>query len=98
MKLLVVHAVNNKVFCGLANHPLSCDDMEAVDRQLAAAYELQYYVDSLSGGPGRGWHRIVQSGREARQGINNGKLAVGRGVAVDGRVDRGPGGPHAAPA
>src|SRR5712691_762526 len=83
LKLLVVHAVNNEVLCGIANHVLSCNDMEAVDRQIGAAWELQKLIDNRYGGPGRGWYHIVRSGREARETINRGQLAVVLGIEVD---------------
>jgi microsomal dipeptidase-like Zn-dependent dipeptidase len=83
LKLLVVHAVNNEVFCGLAKRVLSCNDMEAVDRQLNAARELEKLIDDRNGGLGRGWYRIVRSGREAREAINRGQLAVVLGIEVD---------------
>ena len=37
LRLMVMFAVNNEYMCGKANTSLSCNDMEAVDRQLAAA-------------------------------------------------------------
>ena len=60
-----------------------CDDMPAVDRQLAAAKPMEQYVDAQYGGPGQGWFRIAYSAAEARQIINSGKLAVVLGIEVD---------------
>ncbi len=82
LRLVVVHAVNSELFCNVSNHPLSCNDMEAVDRQLAAAKEMERYIDQQSGGPGKGWYRIVRSPREAREAIYNGQLAVVLGIEV----------------
>ena len=65
------------------NTDLSCNDMEAVDRQLAAAKEMEAYIDSKSGGPGKGWYRIVYTPDEARAVIMAGKLAVVLGIEVD---------------
>jgi microsomal dipeptidase-like Zn-dependent dipeptidase len=57
--------------------------MEAVDRQLAAAKEMETYIDNKWGGPGNGWYRIVTSPQEARAVIEAGKLAVVLGIEVD---------------
>jgi len=90
LRLLVVPAVNNEILCQ-ADHavnvirgaPYSCDDMEAVDRQIDAAFALQAYVDGLYGGAGKGWYRIARSASQARAFINSGKLAVVLGIEVD---------------
>ena len=42
--------------------------------------QLQTYVDAQSGGPGRGFFRIVYSPSQARKVIDHGKLAVVIGV------------------
>ncbi len=83
LRLMVMHAVNNELLCGLTAQPLGCDDMAAVDRQLAAARDLEAFIDAQWGGPGQGWYRIVTSGAQARQVINEGKLAVVLGIEVD---------------
>ena len=82
LRLMVMHATNSEVFCAIANSPLSCPDMEAADRQFAAAREMEYYIDQLNGGPGKGWYRIVRTPREAREAMNAGKLAVVLGLEV----------------
>ncbi len=45
-------------------------------------YALQNYIDAQSGGPGKGWFRIVTDPFRARRVINPGKLAVIEGVEV----------------
>ena len=85
LKLLVVFAVNNEL---LAEHierapGRTSDDMEAVDKQIDAAYEMQAFIDEQSGGDGQGWYRIVKSPQQARDVINAGKLAVVLGIEVD---------------
>jgi len=84
LKLIVNFAVSNKVLCQLAGHAqgYSCDDMEAVDRQLKHTRDLEAYIDAQCGGPGKGWFRIVTSPAEARQVISEGKLAVILGIEV----------------
>ncbi len=44
--------------------------------------ELERYIDAQSGGPGKGWYRIVDDPVEARHVINDGKLAVVMGMEV----------------
>jgi len=54
-----------------------------IERQLQAAYEFEDYLDAQSGGPGKGWFRIVRTPDEARQVIRAGKLAIVLGIEVD---------------
>jgi hypothetical protein len=60
----------------------SCDETESAVRQIQATYALQRYIDQQSGGPGKGFFRIVKDPFEARRVINEGKLAVVMGVEV----------------
>jgi microsomal dipeptidase-like Zn-dependent dipeptidase len=85
LRLLVVHAVNNKLLCDINGHDpqFTCEDMDTVDDQLQMAKSLEAYVDSESGGPGLGWYRIAYSGTEARHIINSGRMAVVLGLEVD---------------
>jgi microsomal dipeptidase-like Zn-dependent dipeptidase len=86
LKLMVMLAVSNKTLCEIVYSPepgFTCNDMDAADRQIDAAYALQNYIDFLSGGSGMGWYRIVTSSAEARQVINSGKMAVVLGIEVD---------------
>jgi hypothetical protein len=41
---------------------------------------MQDYIDAQSGGPGRGWFRLVYSPAQARRAISQGKLAVIIGI------------------
>ncbi len=72
----------------------TADDMEAVDFQIRAAKEMEAYIDSISGGPGQGWYRIVYSPQQAREVISAGKLAVVLGIEVDNLFGK-PAGPSA---
>ncbi len=85
LRLMVVHAVNNAVICEITEKKLGfgCDDMDAVDRELGRAIEMEAYLDAQSGGPGQGWFRIARSAAEARSIIESGKLAVVLGIEVD---------------
>jgi microsomal dipeptidase-like Zn-dependent dipeptidase len=85
LRLMVMHAVNNGILCQASYQRagFGCDDMAAVDRQIAAARALEQYVDNQYGGPGRGWYRIVTSPKQAREVMSAGKLAVVLGIEVD---------------
>jgi microsomal dipeptidase-like Zn-dependent dipeptidase len=75
--------VENGVLCEL--YPIkrnSCDEMESVRLQIRDIYELQDYIDAQSGGPGKGFFRIVKSPFQARRVIADGKLAVVLGIEV----------------
>ncbi|PKN53796.1 MAG: hypothetical protein CVU56_29970 [Deltaproteobacteria bacterium HGW-Deltaproteobacteria-14] len=62
---------------------VSCDDMQSVDRQVAAAKALESFIDAQSGGSGKGWYRVAYTPAEARHIIERGKLAVVLGAEVD---------------
>ncbi|NUU19617.1 hypothetical protein HP550_20430 [Cellulomonas humilata] len=85
LRVLVMLAVNNEPLCELANKEpgRTCDDMEAVDLQLAAARAMEADIDRRSGGQGRGWYRIVETPQEAREVAESGNLAVVLGIEVD---------------
>lgn len=84
MRLMVVYAVENEVLCTLGGllgeGGKSCDTLNSVRRQVDDLYALQNYVDAQSGGPGKGFFRIVLDPAEARQVIAEGKLAVVIGI------------------
>lgn len=86
LRLMVQHATTNHVLCellvGLGAQPsrYSCNDMVAVDRILDETKALERYIDALHGGPGEGWFRIVTTPAEAREVIEDGKLAVVLGI------------------
>lgn len=82
MRLMVMHAVNSKYLCNKITRIYNCDDMDAVDRQLKAAHDLEAFIDNQSGGTGKGWYRIVRSPQEARQAISNNQMAIVLGIEV----------------
>ncbi|MEO3783645.1 Coagulation factor 5/8 type domain-containing protein [Actinocorallia sp. B10E7] len=80
-RILVNQLVSNRTLCEL--YPLKkypCDEMDSIRLQARRTYELQNYVDEQSGGPGKGWFRVVRNPSEARKVIEQGKLAVVLGV------------------
>lgn len=93
LRLVVQHATTNSVLCelvlGLDSQDVrySCNDMVAVDRQIEEAFNMERYIDAQSGGPGQGWFRIVRSPAEAREVINQGKLAVVLGIETSNLFD-----------
>ncbi len=83
LRLMVTDLVDNEALCSLmttSHNP--CNDMDAVKIQSGDLYALQDYIDAQSGGPGRGWFRIVTDPFRARRVINQGKLAVIEGIEV----------------
>lgn len=93
LRLLVQHATTNEVLCqlvvGIGAQPerFDCNDMVSVDRIIEATYALERYVDALSGGPGKGWFRIVFSPAEAREEISAGNMAVVLGIETSDLFD-----------
>ncbi len=93
MRLLVQHVTSNQVLCelvvGIGTQPLrdSCSDMVTADRIIEDTFALERYIDAQSGGPGKGWFRIVFSPEEAREQIRAGKLAVVLGIEVSDLFD-----------
>jgi microsomal dipeptidase-like Zn-dependent dipeptidase len=63
--------------------PLCENSMLHVVNQLKAALKFEAFVDTMSGGPGLGWFRIVRTPQEARAAVRAGKLAVVLGIEVD---------------
>lgn len=93
LRLVVQHAVSNQVICdflgggGIQRVRYSCNDMVAVDRQVDEVYEMQGYIDAQSGGPGKGWFRVVTTPTQARSVIHSGKMAVILGIETSNLFD-----------
>ncbi len=83
LRLMVTHLVDNEALCDLMTKRVNpCNDMQSVFIQARDLQALQNYVDAQSGGPGKGFFRIVTNPFQARQVINQGKLAVEEGIEV----------------
>ncbi|GII03882.1 hypothetical protein Pta02_58900 [Planobispora takensis] len=81
LRVLVNHLVANRQLCEI--YPLkrnACGETASLRLQAQRTFEMQDFVDARSGGPGKGWFRVVRSPAEARQVIAAGKLAVILGV------------------
>lgn len=96
VRIMVNDLVDNVALCEV--YPIkhnSCNEMDSVRLQYRRINELQEYIDAQSGGPGKGWFRIVRTPFEARQVVNEGKMAVVLGIEVSEIF--GCGGSEAAP-
>jgi hypothetical protein len=83
--------VDNRSYCDVLaqkqNQRNPCDEMETVRLEAKDIYEMQDYIDAQSGGPGKGFFRIVTNPFEAREVINDGKLAVVLGIEISELFD-----------
>jgi microsomal dipeptidase-like Zn-dependent dipeptidase len=83
LRLLVVLAVNSETLCTLGHATKTCNDMEAVDRQLDAVHALARHVRDHEGG----WLEIARSAEHARRLIGENRLALVIGIEVDTLFD-----------
>jgi Membrane dipeptidase (Peptidase family M19) len=80
-RLVVAQTVEDEPLCRLEpRRSHSCDETRTIKLEVRRLKRLERYVDAQSGGPGRGWFRIVRSPRQARRVIERGKLAVLIGI------------------
>jgi microsomal dipeptidase-like Zn-dependent dipeptidase len=81
LRLTVAETVEDAELCKVQpRRRYPCDETAAIRGQVRRLGELQDYVDAQSGGPGRGWFRLVESPAQARRAIDRGQLAVVVGV------------------
>ena len=83
LRIFVTDLVDNEALCRLMTDR-SATPVTTWTRAPAGRgpHELQDYIDAQSGGPGKGFFRIVTNPFQARKVINEGKLAVVEGVEV----------------
>jgi len=80
-RLIVAETVEDAPICTIEpRRRYSCDETTAIRGQVRRLRDLQDYVDAQSGGPGRGWFRLVQTPAQARRVMRAGRLAVVIGV------------------
>ncbi len=92
LRIFVNLFVENHALCAIAPERkpgYDCNEMDSVRRQAADLKHLETYIDAQSGGPGRGWFRIVSDPFAARRVVNAGKLAVVPGIEVSSLFDCG---------
>lgn len=83
LRVMVTQLVDNEALCTLMTKRHNpCNDMSSVHIQARDLRALQNYIDAQSGGPGKGFFRIVTNPFQARRVINAGKLAVVEGIEV----------------
>lgn len=90
LRIMVAEGTNIAALCELAkvvettHNPAAlgyeCNDMKLGLQQVKYLFQMQDYIDAQEGGPGKGWFRIVKDPAEAREVINEGKLAVVPGL------------------
>jgi microsomal dipeptidase-like Zn-dependent dipeptidase len=81
LRLVVAQTADDEPICRI--EPVrndGCDETHSIRAQIRELDALQNYVDAQSGGPGRGWFRLVYSPAQARRTIKRGKLAVIIGI------------------
>ncbi|MFJ9588402.1 galactose-binding domain-containing protein [Streptomyces acidicola] len=80
-RVLVNDLVTNGVICSVYFFKdRGCDEMTSIRLQARLTYDMQDYIDKQYGGTGKGWFRIVTDSAQAREVIEQGKLAVVLGV------------------
>jgi hypothetical protein len=90
LRVYVNLLVDNAVLCEVYPYKKNnCNEMDTVRLEAKRMFELQDYIDAQSGGPGKGWFRIVKDPFEARRVANSGKLAVVMGIEVSKLFDCG---------
>lgn len=83
LKILVNNYTGSEVLCQLnPQKQNACDFEENWRLQSQRLYEMQDYIDAQNGGPGQGWFRIVDNPADARQVIDQGKMAVVIGIEI----------------
>ncbi|MEO6496609.1 MAG: hypothetical protein ABIO51_03900, partial [Solirubrobacteraceae bacterium] len=77
LRLMVMGVNENRVLCeATPNRVESCNEMDTMRRGFRAIRELEDYVDAQAGGDGKGFFQVVTDPFEAREVINQGRLAV----------------------
>jgi hypothetical protein len=94
LRVLVVLFVQNEALCDAMTFrdpapPAFCNDMDNVRQQNQDLEDFEDYIDAQYRGPGKGWLRIVNTPAQARKVINQGKLAVVKGVELSRILDCG---------
>lgn len=79
-RVMVTNLTSNGVICTLLPKDRGCNEMKSVRLQAEKTYEMQDYIDEVYGGLGKGFFRIVTDAEQAREVVEDGKLAVVLGV------------------
>jgi microsomal dipeptidase-like Zn-dependent dipeptidase len=76
-RIVVAQTIEDEPLCRI--EPLrahTCNEERAIALEVRRLQALERYVDAQSGGPGKGWFRIVYGPRQARRVVERGRLAV----------------------
>ncbi|MGJ8687002.1 MAG: hypothetical protein ACSHWQ_05955, partial [Spongiibacteraceae bacterium] len=92
LRVIVNDLVDNETLCELqrsVNGDLTrdCNSMNNAGRQAGTMYAMANYIDAQYGGPGKGFFQIVHSSSEAREVIEDGKIAVVLGIEISNLFD-----------
>lgn len=82
MRMMVAQTADDEPLCRLEPRKAvkSCSETVSVEDQIRTLKGMQSYIDAQSGGPGRGWFRLVYTPAEAQNVMEEGKLAVLIGI------------------
>jgi microsomal dipeptidase-like Zn-dependent dipeptidase len=82
MRMVVAQTADDEPLCRLEPRRMTktCSETSSILAQIRTLEALQDYVDAQSGGPGKGWFRLVYSPTQAREVMRAGKLAVMIGI------------------
>jgi hypothetical protein len=76
-RIVVAQTIEDEPLCRI--EPVrahSCNEEHTIALEVRRLRGLERYVDAQSGGPGKGWFRIVSGPEQARRVVERGKLAV----------------------
>lgn len=82
MRMVVAQTADDEPLCRLEprRRTKTCSETTSILAQIRTLRNLESYVDAQSGGPGKGWFRLVYSPAQARRVMRSGKLAVMIGI------------------
>lgn len=82
MRMVVAQTADDGPLCRLEprRSTKTCSETASILAQIRTLRGLQSYVDAQSGGPGKGWFRLVYGPAQARHVMRAGKLAVMIGI------------------
>ncbi|MFT5564887.1 MAG: hypothetical protein ACI970_001623 [Myxococcota bacterium] len=90
LRMMTVLAVDNNVLCEAYPYKRnSCNEMDSVRLQVQRLNEFVDFLDARAGGPGEGFAQIATTPFEAREIINQGRLALTIGIEVSVLFDCG---------
>jgi microsomal dipeptidase-like Zn-dependent dipeptidase len=82
VRIMVNDLVTNGLICSILPRDRGCNEMDAIRLQAQKSRDLEAYIDTMYGGPGKGWLRIVTTPQQARSVIEQGKMAMVLGVEM----------------